>query len=524
MNIKINFDKTNIKISPTGKIELLDNDVSPGKSALFEINLDFLYMAYQLFPPRSTCVTDITNSFMDFIQRLASNCIYKERKVKTYENIEGKPGVIPATGNDVYNYIARYGMANFQIQVVMKLNGRLDRSRLIKAVRLSVDAEPVFGCRFVENHPPYWKRLDNIDKVRFCTFEETYNPDEAIKRFVESPLDMDNDPMVKLRLISCGQYDTLCLKINHTCCDGTGTKEYINLLSDIYSRLGQNNGVFVPKPRTRSRKDQDRLFEALGIKDPESAWTGELEKPRNMFAFPWQPGRPVNPCSAVCKLPPGIIEKMSKYAKSRDATINDLILTALYRAMFEMSQPKYGVPIDIAMTVDLRRYLPDHKTEAIRNFSGGVNTRLARLANESFEDTLSRVVPMMNKIKNSRPGLQSAIGLERVEKGDFHQTTSYYRTLSQLFTLFAGCIRQCTPVLSNLGFLEKSLIKFGNVAVTDAYIIPPALCAPGLLFCVGTYNDVMTISVSYYEPQVQRCHIERLLLLIRKELIDNCAV
>ena len=49
-----------------------------------------------------------------------------------------------------------------------------------------------------------------------------------------------------------------------------------------------------------------------------------------------------------------------------------------------MGQPIYGFPMEIPITVDLRRYLPDNKTEAIRNFSGSVSTRLTMVANESF--------------------------------------------------------------------------------------------------------------------------------------------
>jgi NRPS condensation-like uncharacterized protein len=515
MNFKFKFDKTRIKIGYDGKIESFENRDNPGEAAFCEINLDFPYMAYQLFPPGIL-------KHLNFLNNAVNQYIIKENKTGTYENIDGRPGTIPATGNDIYNYVARYGMANFQIQIVMQLNGRLDRNRLLKAVRLSIDAEPVLGCRFIENQPPYWKRLDDIDKIMFCTFEETNNPDQSVQRFLDSPLDMDRDPMFKLKLISSDQYDTLCLKINHTCCDGTGAKEYLQLLSDLYTRVGSDNGIFVLKPSIRSRKDQDRLFDALDIKDPEALRNPQQDIPKTLWAFPWRPGKPGTARASVCKLPNGQVEVMSNYAKARGATINDLIVTAFYRAMFEISQPFYGIPMDIAMTTDLRRYLPDQKTEAIRNFSGGFNTRLARLGNESFEGTLSRVVPVMNKIKNSLPGLQSAIGLEYVEKEDFHQSLPFYRIVSQVLCQCSGYIPLCAPVLSNLGILNRSLFQFGEIAVTDAYIVPPALCAPGLLLCIGTYNGVVTISASYYESQVRREHVERLLALIRKELMEGC--
>ena len=109
------------------------------------------------------------------------------------------------------------------------------------------------------------------------------------------------------------------------------------------------------------------------------------------------------------------------------ATVNDFILTAYYRAMLEMRQPIYGLPMEIPITIDLRRYLPDHKTQAIRNFSGSVSTKLTMELNEPFSETLQRVANMMNEIKKGYPGLQSAIGLERIEKISFRETLAYYQ-------------------------------------------------------------------------------------------------
>ena len=51
---------------------------------------------------------------------------------------EGIPVKLPASAHDIGNYLARYRLANFQIQAVMKLDGRLDYDKLVRAVRLSV--------------------------------------------------------------------------------------------------------------------------------------------------------------------------------------------------------------------------------------------------------------------------------------------------------------------------------------------------------------------------------------------------
>jgi NRPS condensation-like uncharacterized protein len=220
------------------------------------------------------------------------------------------------------------------------------------------------------------------------------------------------------------------------------------------------------------------------------------------------------------------VDTISSYAKSREASINDLILTAYCRAMLKMGQPVYGVPMSINVTVDLRRYLPDRKTEAIRNLSGSSNIWLSMVENEAFGDTLSRVAFMTNEMKKGYPGLQSAIGLERLEKISFKDTLTYYQATSKVGknmqnrTAFFG--NRCVPALSNLGILSKQLITFGDVSVIDYFIIPPVVSAPGLLLVASTYNGIMTMGAGFFENTVLYDDVERLLNSIKDELLKGC--
>ncbi len=429
---------------------------------------------------------------------------------------------MPAYAHDTGNYVARYGMGNFQIQVIMKLDGRLDFDKLSRAVRLSVDAEPVLGCQFIEHDPPYWKRLENIDETMFCSMEETDNEEKAVHSFLESRLDMDHDPMVKVKLIRSGQNDTLGIKLNHTCCDGAGTKEYIHLLAHIYSCIDSEDGIYIPIPSVRSRRDHYRALRTLGIKHPELD-NSLVESPRTVWPFPWKSGgrKDITPF-VICKLPKGQLDVLSKYSKEKGATINDLILTAFYRAMFKMAKPLYGIPMDIGVTVDLRRYLPDKKAEAIRNFSGGIVTRLPRLSGEPFEGTLSRVVSVMNRKKSQNPGYQSATGAERIEKLNFHLFAGYTKFLSKVSEIQSQNCFYCSPGLSNIGILSKSLIKFGENVVTEAFIIPPVVRAPGFLLVASSYNGILTLAIGYYKGSIRKRYFENLLNMIKTELIKGC--
>lgn len=518
MKIKFRLGNINFKIKYKGKPEnfrkknkLYEGMLSgAGLNFLKDIDLSKQYLnLLKLYG-------SIPSSIMNYYKN--SNKMFEEYMNILKANLENYlqiKDVIPASGHDIYNYVARYGLANYQIQTVIKLDGHLDFKKLYKAVRLSIEEQPIFGCKFVENEVPYWKKINILDETPFCSMELSDNPEESVGRFMDIPLDMDNDPMVKLKLICSPEYDTMCIKLNHSCCDGTGTKEYVQLLSQIYSSLDQEFGIFIPKPVKRDRKDQDRMFSKLRIVDPETEWIAGSEITRATWPFPWKQNQSETSRVVVKRLDQGELDKLVEYYKARGATLNDLILTAYYRSMAFTGEAVYEEPMEISVTIDLRRYLPDNKTGAIRNFSGSEFTRLSLIPNETFEETLSRVVPMMKEIKNNRPGLQSAIGLERLEKMPFSETLSYYKMVSQWPCV---CPDKCAPVLSNLGYASSSLLKFGRSTVTDYYIVPPNVRAPGILLMLSTYNGIITFIGCYYEGSVEREVIEGLLERILNEL------
>lgn len=437
---------------------------------------------------------------------IRNNYTNKSSGVNREDNID----IFPASGHDIFSYLAQHNISNSQIQVIMKLDGSVDFEKLKRAVRLSVDVEPVFGCRFVEDDPPYWKRLDNIDEITFCFLEETNNSDEAVMTFLQSPLDMDNDPNVKVKIIRSEQCDILGVKINHTCCDGAGAKKYVQLLSDIYSRIDQGNDTSIPKPVIINRNGQDRLFKELGVSCPNLRWNPLLENSKTIWAFPWIQRGGKSVCFEVCRLPQGSLESIHQYGKARGATVNDLILTAFYRAMFKISKPPYGVPMDISSTVDLRRYLPGHKAQAVRNLSGEYITGIARTMNESFEGTLSKVMDATKKINLTY--FHNYLGLiyRTPENTNTAQSPAYISNV-------------CFPELSNLGYISKSLIKFGDNVVTEAYIIPPVIRAPGFLLLASSYNGILTLSTGYYKTSISQRYVEDLLNKIKYELIKGCA-
>ena len=128
----------------------------------------------------------------------------------------------------------------------------------------------------------------------------------------------------------------------------------------------------------------------------------------------------------------------------------------------------------------------------------------------------------MNRKKNRNPGYQNATAAERIEKMNFYQFAGYTKFMSQISEIQSQNCFYCSPTISNLGLLSKSLIQFGKNVVTEAYVLPPVVRAPGFLLVASGYNGILTLSVGYYKGSVYRWYIKKLLDKIKNELIEGC--
>jgi NRPS condensation-like uncharacterized protein len=147
--------------------------------------------------------------------------------------------------------------------------------------------------------------------------------------------------------------------------------------------------------------------------------------------------------------------------------------------------------------------------------------------NESFNCTLTRVMRETKKIKEGLPGLNDAMGGEYVDKASFTYFNNYFKPIFEISEVKVQCAdsigNMAYPVISDLGYISSSLIRFGENVVTDAFIIPTAVRAPGFQLLISTYNDILTLSTGYYRGSILGRDIYRLLNMTRNELMRGCA-
>ncbi|MEQ8176579.1 MAG: condensation domain-containing protein [Syntrophomonadaceae bacterium] len=424
------------------------------------------------------------------------------------------PEILTVNGHDRFNYTLKHFSSNIQIQAVVSFGQCLDVETLRKAVRLSLDAEPVLGCRFIEDEKqPYWQRFATMDEMPWFEFGQEANRKESVEQFLKSPFSFEGQQL-NVRLIRTQEGDSLCVKICHACSDAGGLKQYLQLLAEIYSNLLKDPN-YKPVPNTEGRRDQQHYFTALGIKDPLALFNPQAQVLPPTWAFPYHDLEYKEMHIAMRQIKEEAFEKIIAFGKTHGVTVNTIILAALYRSLFELIKPESGEEMGVGMTMDLRQAFNGRPNQAICNLSTTIEPRIPKVDQESFMETLTRLSESIAGLKNTRPDLSSAVVMEVLGAMDYSQYVGIIQAVWQQMTETG----KSDPTLSNMGIISP--LQFGQILANDAYIVTPRIYAPGFLVGVSTYNKTMTLEVSYCEPAHRREEVEALLDYIT---VDLCSL
>lgn len=102
--------------------------------------------------------------------------------------------MIPPQFRSVFGDQGVFGMRRFfdgQLHCIISLDSRIDESQLAKAIRLTLDAEPVLGCQFIPRWwLPYWQRRVDLDSIELFHLVETTQPEREILKFMVTPTNL----------------------------------------------------------------------------------------------------------------------------------------------------------------------------------------------------------------------------------------------------------------------------------------------------------------------------------------------
>ncbi len=429
------------------------------------------------------------------------------------------PSTLPARTEDyALHLMAKLSVP--QIHAVLDFEGGLDGSRLERALRLLLDAEPVLGCRFVPRFlRGHWERLspEELDHAARSRIE----PAAAEERerhtatFLTEDMPADAGPRLAALWLRGDDGDRLVLKVHHQAADAGGTKELAYRLAAIYRTLAEDPD-HRPEPRlgTRSLRQVYRPLmpgALLGLLRRMGQDLIDAGFPPAHLQLSMQRAMDDPPRFATLHLDAERVARIREHAP--DATVNDLLLAAVFRALARVGKWNCRDALRIWGTVDLRRYLPGRRADGLCNLSGFMYVNLVRDLGEDYAATVRRVGAVVDRIKALWPGLGYPVG-QWLSLGPM--PLGLVDLLSRL--LSGPLLRSMPPVLTNMGAIDVQALSFGSPALRHAHLVVPTSHPPGLIMGLSGFRGSITLSAGYVASALPTETIEALFAAVDAEL------
>ncbi|MBM9616431.1 hypothetical protein JWJ90_19360 [Desulfobulbus rhabdoformis] len=412
----------------------------------------------------------------------------------------------PTTPQDWFNYIAQGVASNALIQYVVQCKQIIDYETLKQAVHNSIVAEPLLGCRLSLAHPvPRW--VPEEYKIQdICCLRETEDIEQEIQHDLSQEIKISKQSPVMVFLITNQVSNVVVIKIHHAACDGAGSQYYLTLLADCYTKIQEKTPFFYsaqPPKRTTSA-----LYRALGVDEIEEYFEPEKIDLTSSWGFIANRERgQTNTFSYKSKSFEKIqLTQIKKYSKRNDITISTLFISAYFFGLLHVLHPHSGQFKEVQITSDLRKYLPENSNHKICNLSAVFNITLPRIFQNLHELVVqaTTATEKANKIENIIHGTIA---------NDLCLQSGFSSCVDMFHAEWKNILKtgHCSPMLSNLGVLAPDNIRFGDSAIDEISFIPPAFYTPAFMLGVSTFKNKVSLSASYYTPDIQPASVENLL-------------
>jgi NRPS condensation-like uncharacterized protein len=408
-------------------------------------------------------------------------------------------------------YLARR-LHDGQGRCILTFAEPLDVDRLTRAFRLSLEVEPILGCRFVA-HPwrPFWQRREDLDHISSCMLSPSMDIERDAFSFLSAPMSPENDALIQMKLLR-GRQDTLCLKISHMVTDGSGLLEYLQLLGFIYKQLAEKPDE-IPGYLGTSSRGQGQVMRHAGIRQILRGCL-HFTLPVTAWGFPMMSADFSGRTFIVRRIPPVRLDALKTFSRVHQVSLNHVLHTAFYRALFELLDPPFAGPLPIEATVNLRQYLPTGRAQRICNLAGAFFPSLTRISGESFAETVRRVQDLFNLAKIEQPWLGAAMGIE--SSFVFGFTVADY--ISRFIRKRVEAPGKMHPFFANFGSLDAKRIDFGPARITDLVMIGPIPYPPASILSVHSFNGAMVLTTGYCHTAIDTKIMQRFLDLFVAEL------
>lgn len=375
------------------------------------------------------------------------------------------------------------------VHAKLTYEGSFDMDVLKNVVLFMVEKAPVlhssFNTTVIE---PYWKE-ENYTIGDIVSYEKVEDADKVADEWLLGVIPYDNNVQIKIAVFEDDEHSVLALRNNHMCMDGGDLKYFLATLCENYTNLKAGNySALHMKSGSRSYDQVYSKLEGEDLKHAKNLYKN-ISKTEDKVAFPWSESVPEDTNKIIKRvINEEDFDKLRALAKKMGITVNDAIMAAVFRSLYEMCGLKDTDSLTVSCAIDLRKHIVEG------GLQGGLTNHTAWMAvrtmskGESIQDTIVNVIRSTKGFKRDKfMGLYS-LPLLKLAYTIFPQDIAE-------FAIKAGYTNPLIAV-SNMGLLNDQKLTFDGMKLVDGFISGAVKYKPFFLMSVTTLLGRVTLSTA----------------------------
>lgn len=398
------------------------------------------------------------------------------------------------------------------VHAVLHFDNLIDPGILKNVIVIMAEKAPVLHSSFHENPVnPYWS-VEKYTVDDILTVADSDDPYKDSYDFLCQSIPVTSNVQFKILLLNKDGRSTLAMIVNHMCFDGGDFKYFLKKLAKNYNAMLSGENPTDLKSGTRSA---EQVYTKLNASDKKIAkgLYKNISDVKDKHVFPLTPASDDDRTMInIRKIERPVFTEMKNTGKRLGVTVNDVMLAAYVRALYEIIGMRDDESLSIPYMVDLRRHIEGGENAGgLANHTGFMLCTVHEKG-ETINDTLINVMRSTKSSKRDKfMGLYSLPLLKLA-----------YTILPFSISEFAIKIGYNNPLIgmSNIGLLSEELLTFGNAKPVDGFMTGAVKYKPFMQLAMTTLNDELTMTIAIKGNEADKEKVEVFFDLIERNIED----
>lgn len=373
-------------------------------------------------------------------------------------------------------------LARFEVDYGFVINAEKFKNTLI----CCLECAPFMHSQVINNPvAPYWRVSDyHIDDI--VIVKQVDDIESAREEFFKIQIPLKSNVQIKIGLYYCNGNTYVLFIWNHMLFDGGGYKAFWFDFCKNYTEY-DFNGVS-PVAFSSGSRCYDLVYKDMDKKTYKAAKKQLANiSPKIKRTMPFKTLDKTDKIIIVSRqVEAEQFQKAVDYAKSKGATVTDLLIASFINALSKITEMPTDEPVSIACATDLRRHIKDLSPLGYTNHVSFSHCSIEGTGN-SFDTILQRVSNRMNEIKSD-----TFMGLHGLPLLNFAYKAMSYIQAENTVKLFYN-----NPVfsVSNVGAVDRMGFDLSGNSPISAFVAGAAKNKPCAVMTALTVNGMLSASM-----------------------------